>query len=148
MRKLFLPYFFDPLSNPYYYIIQNSVVFLEFVITRVHCTKDFLPQITRHLRPFVWMHPGRTLNNRIFRHHERPITSYIEIRLSFRYFFDKGRSVSIQTRNLQILATEILKDSKGIAQDVFANILSSMPPENFSSDCQPGFQMKPVKIGT
>ena len=47
-------------------------------------------------------------------------------------FFDRDRPVSIQARNLRILATKISKDSKGIARSVFAYILISMSSESFS----------------
>ena len=58
----------------------------------------------------------------------------------------KHRPVSIQTRNLQIFACEIFKNSKGIAPNVFPNILISMRPENFSPHYQSGFQLNPGKI--
>ena len=58
------------------------------------------------------------------------------------FFFDRERSVYFQTQNLQIRATEVFKDSKGIPQNVFPNILISMPPENFTPHCQSGFPLK------
>ena len=58
----------------------------------------------------------------------------------FRY---RHRSVSVEMQNLRILATEIFKDSKGTARDVFGNILISVPPENFSLHYQSGFQLNP-----
>ena len=56
-------------------------------------------------------------------------------------------SVSIQTGNLRIFPSEIFKSSKRIAPNVFANILNSMPPENFSPHYQSSFQPNPGKIG-
>ena len=56
-------------------------------------------------------------------------------------------TVSVQTRNLKVLAKEILKDSKGIARNIFAKILISMPPENFSLHYQSGFHLNPGKFG-
>ena len=57
-------------------------------------------------------------------------------------FFDRDIPVYFQTRNLQILATEVFKDSKGIPRNVFPNILIPMPPENFTPHCQSGFPLK------
>ena len=61
--------------------------------------------------------------------------------------FSIETDLSIQTRNLPILATDIFKDSEGIARNEFANILISMPSENFSPHYQSGFQLNPGKIG-
>ena len=44
---------------------------------------------------------------------------------------------------MQIFASEIFKDSKGIAPKVFPNILTSMPPESLSPHDQSGFQLNP-----
>ena len=55
-------------------------------------------------------------------------------------------SVSIQTRNLRVFLSEIFKDSKGIAPNVFPNILIPIPPESSSSNYRSGFQLKPSKI--
>ena len=56
------------------------------------------------------------------------------------------RFVSIQTRNLGIFASEYFKYSKGIAPNVFPNILISMPHENLKPYYQSAFQLKPVKM--
>lgn len=56
-------------------------------------------------------------------------------------------TVSVQTRNLKVLAKEILNKSKGIARNIFAKILISMPPENFSPHYQSGFHLNPGKFG-
>ena len=93
------------------------------------------------------MRHGRTLNKRIPRLRERFRIIYNEKNSFFQFFFDRDRSVSIQTGNLQIFSNEIFKDSKGIALDVLANILISMTPVNFSPYYQSGFQLKPDKIG-
>ena len=55
-------------------------------------------------------------------------------------------SVSIQTRNLRVFLSEIFKDSKGIAPNVFPNILIPIPSESSSSYYRSGFQLKPGKI--
>ena len=36
----------DPPLNPSYYIKQNSEGLTEFIITKIHCNKDFFRQIT------------------------------------------------------------------------------------------------------
>ena len=48
---------------------------------------------------------------------------------------------------LAIFASEIFKDSKGIALNVFANILISVSLKTLSPHYQSGFQLNPLKIG-
>ena len=102
------------------------MVLSEFFITRVHWTKDFFLRQQVSCCPLVWMRHGKTLNNRVFRLRESFFITCNERYSSFRCFLDRDGSVSIQTRNLRILATEIFKDSKGIARNVFGNALISM----------------------
>ena len=59
----------------------------------------------------VWIFHGRKLNNRINNIYERAL------RIGFKYYesifqqlLKQNKSVSIQQRNLQILATEIFKE--------------------------------------
>ena len=113
---------------------------LEFVITRVQCTKDIFSRKHVSYCPFIWIHHDKTLNNRIFRLQERLRIIYNEKYSFFRCFFDREC-------NFRIFASKIFNNSKGIAPNVFANISISMPPENFSSHYQSGFQLNPGKIG-
>ena len=92
------------------------------------------------------MRHDRTLSNRTFSLHERFRIIYNEKHSSFRCFFYRGRSVSVQTCILRIFANEIFEDTKGIAPNVFPNILISVPPDNFSPHYQSCFQLKPCKI--
>ena len=62
---------------------------------------------------------------------------------NIRCFFDRDRSVSIQTHNMRIIASEIFKDSKGIAPNLFPNILIPMLHDNLSPHYQSGFQLNP-----
>ena len=78
------------------------------------------------------------MNTRIFMPHEIFLITYYEKYSFFRCFFYRDRSLSIQTRNFQ--------DSKDIAGDVFAKILISMSPENFSPQYQSGYQLNRGKI--
>ena len=63
----------------------------------------------------------------------------------FRCFFDRGRSVSIQTHYIQIIAAEIFKTSKGITRNVFANALISISPENLTPHYSLVFSRTQVK---
>ena len=56
------------------------------------------------------------------------------------------RFASIQTRNLRIFTCEYFKDSKGIAPNVFPNILVSIPHQNLKPHDQSAFQLKPGKM--
>ena len=60
--------------------------------------------------PIVWMCHGRGLNNKINNLHERALrTVYQDKKSSFETLLKHDKSVSIHVRNLQYLATEILK---------------------------------------
>ena len=92
------------------------------------------------------MRHGRTLINKTFKLHERfPIIDN-EKHSAFQCFFYRDRSVSIETFNLQIFASETFKDSKRHNPNIFLYILITMHPENFSPHYQSGFQANPGKI--
>ena len=61
---------------------------------------------------------------------------------------ERERSVSIQTCNLRIFASEIFKGSKRIALNVFSKILISLPTENFSPHYQSGFFISWNEVGS
>ena len=83
--------------------------------------------------PLVWMCQSRTLHKRINRLHERCLRIiYNDKHSSFQCLLDRDKSVSIHTRNLQILATEMFKVSKGIAPKIFADILARKPPSDYN----------------
>ena len=131
---------FKPLSQKKWplSVNKNLLALSWFVITRSTVLKIFFP--------FISMHHGRTLNNRIFRLHEKFLITYNEEHSSFRCFFNREGSVSIQTRDLQILATEIFKDSKGTAWNVFPNILIIIYLKISVHVNQSNFQLNPGKI--
>ena len=102
--------------------------------------------------PLVWMCHNRTLNNRINRLHERCLRIiYNDKHSSFQCLLDRDKSVSIHTRNLQILATEMFKVSKGIAPKIFADIFTRKPPSDYNLRYQSDYrrpQIRSVLNGT
>ena len=74
----------------------------------------------------------RTLNNKINRLHERyHRIAYNDKLSSFQNLIDQDSSVSVQTSNLQTLAIEMYKVSKGIAPKIFADIFSCNSRANY-----------------
>ena len=60
--------------------------------------------------PLIWMNHSRTLNNKINRIHERSLRVVCNDKnFTFKELLDKDKAVSIPTRNLQILVTEMFK---------------------------------------
>ena len=60
--------------------------------------------------PLTWMNHSRTLNNKINRIHERSLRVVCNNKnFTFKELLDKDKAVSIPTRNLQILVTEMFK---------------------------------------
>ena len=75
--------------------------------------------------PIAWMCHSRNLNNKISKLHERCLRiAYNDKLSSFQNLLDQDRSVSLHTRNLQTLAIEMYKVSRGIAPKIFADIFS------------------------
>ena len=65
--------------------------------------------------PLAWMCHSRTLNNRINKLHERrPSVIYNDKISTFQKLLDKDKSVSIHNQDLQVLATEMYKVTKGL----------------------------------
>ena len=96
--------------------------------------------------PLVWMCHSRTLNNKINRLHERCLRIVYNDKLSsFQNLLDQDRSVSVHTRNLQTLAIEMYKVSKGIAPKIFADIFSCNSRANYDLRYQSEFSRPLVK---
>ena len=96
--------------------------------------------------PLVWMCHSRTLNNEINTLHERCLRIVYNDKLSsFQNLLDQDRSVSVHTRNLQALAIEMYKVSKGIAPKIFADIFRYISRANYDLRYQSEFSRPLVK---
>ena len=83
--------------------------------------------------PLVWMCHSRALNNKINRLHERCLRIiYNDKHSSFHDLLEKDRSVSVHSRNLQLLAIEMFTVSKRICPSLFSNIFNSRPPSSYN----------------
>ena len=72
--------------------------------------------------PLVWMFHSRTMNNKINKLHERcPQIIYNDKHSSFNELLAKDGSVTVHIRNLQVLAIEMFKVSRGLCPSVFSN---------------------------
>ena len=75
--------------------------------------------------PLVWMFRSRTMNNKINHLHERCLCIvYSDKTSSFEKLLETDKSVPIHIRNLQILATEFFKESKGLVPTIFSEVFS------------------------
>ena len=67
--------------------------------------------------PVIWMNHFRTLDNKIKRIQERSLRVVRnDKKATFKELLDKAKAVSIHTRNMQILVTEIFKVKLGSRQ--------------------------------
>ena len=83
--------------------------------------------------PLVWMFHSRAINNKINRLHERCLRIiYNDKHSCFHDLLEKDKSVSVHNRNLQVLAIEMFKVSKGSCPSVFSNIFNLRPPINYN----------------
>ena len=74
--------------------------------------------------PLKWINHFRTLNNKINRIHERSLrVVYNRKKATFKELLDKDKAVSMHTRNLQILVTEMVKvkigESPSMMHEIF-----------------------------
>ena len=73
--------------------------------------------------PLVWMFCSRSCDNRINRIHEKALRIvYNDRQSSFDELLEKDNSVSIHTRNLQLLATEIYKIKHNLSPPLVRNL--------------------------
>ena len=74
------------------------------------------------------MFHSRTMNNKINKLHERCLRIIYNDKLSsFNELLAKDGSVTVHIRNLQVLAIEMFKVSKGLCPSVFSNIFKPRP---------------------
>ena len=60
--------------------------------------------------PLIWMNHSRTLNNMINRIHERSLrVVYNDKKVTFKELLDKDKAISMHTRNLQMLISEMFR---------------------------------------
>ena len=73
--------------------------------------------------------PPLSFNNRINRIHERALKLvYQDNSLSFAELLEKGNSVTIHQRNLEVLATEIFKLKSGLAPEIRKEVFKIQNP--------------------
>ena len=76
---------------------------------------------------------SRTLNNWINKLHERCLrVIYNDKKSTFQKLLDKDKSVSIYNRNLQVLAIEMYKVTKGLSLKVFTNTFTPRNQPNYN----------------
>ena len=73
--------------------------------------------------PLVWMCHGRTLDNKINKLHERALRLvYDDKQSTCEELLNINKSITIQNRNLQVLATELYKVHYGLAPELMNDI--------------------------
>ena len=99
--------------------ISTITPYMDFVKTRLLVNAFFYSQF--NYCQLVWMCHNRTNNNKINRLHERCLRLiYNDKKSSFKDLLEKGRSVSVDHRNLTTLAVELFKVFKGLSPVIFA----------------------------
>ena len=85
--------------------------------------------------PLIWMNHSRTLNNRINRIQERALRIvYNDRKSTFSELLTKDKSVTVHSRNLQILATELFKVKNGMSPEIISNIFQINDPKYKSQE--------------
>ena len=69
--------------------------------------------------PLIWIFNSRQLNNRINKIHKKALKLvYKDNKLTFNDLLEVDNSVTIRQRNLQILATDMLKVENSLAPEI------------------------------
>ena len=93
------------------------------------------------------MFHNRSLNHKINRSHERCLrVIYNDGHSSYDEFLSLDNSVSIHHRDLQILATEMLRVYTGSANDFLNEVFPQKPLSNYNLRNQPEFTIRPIKL--
>ena len=102
--------------------------------------------------PLIWLNHPRILNNKINRIHERSLqVEYNDKKATFKELLDNDKAVSIQTRNLQMLVTEMIKVKIGESPSIMHEIFQIDDSNNFNLRKNRGFKPgnpKTVYYGT
>ena len=89
--------------------------------------------------PLIWMFHSRIMNNKINRLHERCMRLiYGDKTSSFEELIERGKSVSIHTRNLQMFSTEMFKGYRSMSPPIFSEsgyFSRLILPENIKNFC-------------
>ena len=81
--------------------------------------------------PLIWMFHSRRLNNKINFIHERALTIKYQDNVStFQELQNKDNSISIQHRNLQVLAAEVFKIHRGLSPEILRETFVSKISSN------------------
>ena len=89
---------------------------------------------------------NRSLDRKINKLHERCLrVIYNDGHSSYDELLNLDNSVSIQIKNLQILATEMFKVYTGSATDILNQVLPLKPPSNYNLKNQQEFIVRPIK---
>ena len=82
--------------------------------------------------PLVWMCHSRANNSKINRLHERCLRIiYSDKKSSFEQLLEKDKSVSIHTRNLQFLATEMYKVKEGLSPSIVTELFEHRDEQHY-----------------
>ena len=94
----------------------------------------------------IWMYHSRQLNKRITKIHERTLRLvYKDNKPTFNDLLELDNSVTTHQRNLQILATEILRVKNSLAPEIMIEVFEiNEPPDNLLSETS-YFKKKNVK---
>ena len=91
------------------------------------------------------MFHSRIINNKINRLHERCLhQSYGNKSSSFEKLLEQDKSVTIRTRNLQMLATEVFKEYRNISPPIFSDIFHQRG-NSYNLRINPDFAMPNVR---
>ena len=77
----------------------------------------------------IWMLNSKTLNNRINDIHERALRlTYKDNQSSFKELLEKDHFATVHHKNLQVLATEIVKVKNDLAPNMMKDVFESNEP--------------------
>ena len=95
----------------------------------------------------MWMFRDSSLNHKIYKLNERYLrVVYNDSHSSYAELLNLDNSVLIHHKNLQILATEMLRVYTRSAFDIINEVFPLKPPSNYNLRNQLEFTIRPMKI--
>ena len=108
-------------ANQKVHILARTTPYMSIPKRKLLMNSFFISQF--NYCPLVWMCHSRLMNNKINRLHEKCLRIvYSDKTSSFEEFLEKEGSVTIHTRNLQVLPTEMFKVYRNLSPNIVAEI--------------------------
>ena len=119
----------------------------EYLSTCHGRSREFVPSQFAYC-PLIWLFHSKQINHKINKLHERALRIVYNNHFSlFEELLSKGKSVTVQQRNLQMLAAEMYKILNGLSPDIMQDIFETKI-NYYNIRNAPAFSSRNIKTDT